>query len=480
MNLPFFDAIFNPNKNKTLSLPQSLLVKELKKTSDNNNFSIFENITLYHHEKNFFIPLLIVDASRGIFLFEYKDWSYDELKNAKIEKASKQNASTNTLAFEKSHDFIKRKFNELTHNDGVPIYNYLLMENLNHDEYQHLDDSFKTLLPEERIMFNDSSETDILNKMVERVTYNLPDVSSIMSTLLIQYAIIDHKKNIFLASPEQMQFINSELVASMTLKAPSGSGKTSSVLLKAILEKLKNPNINIVIIKPNNLACDILKKKLLDTIEHAIIEIDPTSINILTSQYFLENTPKAIDLLICDDIESYSSDFILDIKNIRNKKHLILVENSNAQDEIKYFNTSFRGYHKEIIFHRTNEHAKTLQIVSNLLLTCQARDILIVSNNLTRRTIKDDLEDFTAEKTSLLDYSQNLMNQNMANILLASYDDINSLEAKYVILMDICSADRQKLEYAYHLCSKSIYVLYNNESKNLNLLRNNFESNKNS
>ena len=85
MKFPFFQSLFQHYNNKTLELPESLLVKKLKQVATQNNLPIFENITIYHHNQSFFIPLIIADETRGIFLFEYKDWSYDDLKNAKIE-----------------------------------------------------------------------------------------------------------------------------------------------------------------------------------------------------------------------------------------------------------------------------------------------------------------------------------------------------------------------------------------------------------
>ena len=481
MKFPFFKSFFNTNKTKSLSLPESLLIKSLKTTARNNNFFIFEDITIYHHNNSFSIPLLLVDETRGIFLFEYKDWSYNELKTASIEKASQQDSAKDTLAFEKAHDYIKRKFNELKHNDGVPIFNYLLMENLNNGEYKHLDESFKELLPQERIMFNDSSQEAILDKLVEPVTYNLPNTSTIMSTLLIQYAIIDYEQNIFLASEEQMQFINADLEVTSTLRGLSGSGKTSSILLKAILEKLKKTSIKVIIIKPTNLACDILRKKLLDSVEHAIITIDLTSISILTPNEFLETKPKDTDLIICDDIELYTDEFLLDIKNTRYKKNLILVENSNIEDDAKLdFSQSFRGLEKKVIFYEANEHAKILHVVSNLLTLCEAKDILIVSNSLSRQKLQDDLEEFIEEQTTVVNSSTSLINQDLNHILLANYDDTVSLQAKYVLLTDIASADVKKLEYAYNLCSQIVYIVYDSQSENLELLRNNFENNKNS
>ncbi len=480
MNLSFLSSFFKKN-DKTLELPESLLVKKLKLASQKNNLPIFQNITIYHHNKSFFIPLLLVDEKRGIFLFEYKDWSYDDLKNAKIEKASNQNSSQDTLAYEKSHEFIKKRFNELTHNDGVPIFNYLLMENLNLDQHKHLNSSFQDLLPEEKIMFSDSSEDDILKKILEgnRVSYNLPNASSIMSVLLTQYSVLDSNNKSHLASNEQIEFINTKLETHTILNGKSGTGKTSTLLLKAISEKLKNPKSKIVIIKPNKLACDILKKKLLEMIERAIVEVNPTSITVITPQEFIDNTPKNINILMCDDIWDYSKEFISDISNISNKEHLIIVENTNDITHKNKLTKYFRNQEIELSFHNTNQHAKALQIISSLLQEHPSSDILVVGNDLSRVKLKDDLEDFINDKTILLDSSKGLINQDLESLVLSSYEDIYAKETKFVILMNICFADREKLKYAYKLSTESVFILYDTESDNLSAIRNNFEDQEN-
>ena len=213
MNMFSFSSLFK-KKQKTLTLPDSLLIKKLKEVAKNNDLSIYENITIYHHKKSFFIPLLILDSTRGIYLFEHKEWSYDDLKNATVSKATNQNSSNKSLAFEKTHEFIKQKFNELTHDDGVDIYNYLLMENLNSDEYEHLDDSFKELLPHQKIMFSDSLEEEILQKLNETpISINpMPNEANIMGNLLVQYLILSKDKEIYLATHEQRKFIESKTV----------------------------------------------------------------------------------------------------------------------------------------------------------------------------------------------------------------------------------------------------------------------------
>ena len=77
----------------------------------------------------------------------------------------------------------------------------------------------------------------------------------------------------------------------------------------------------------------------------------------------------------------------------------------------------------------------------------------------------------------MIEGSKSLMHQNLDNVLLTTYNATNSLEPKYVILMDVSGVNTQELEYAYNLCSQNVYILHNEESKNLEQLRNNFGNN---
>lgn len=242
-------------------MPDSLLVKKIKNSAEEFNFLLYENVTIYHHDKNFFIPLLIVNPESGIYLFEYKDWTFDELKNSTIQKATNQESKDNSLAFDRTHTFLKQKFKELTHNEDVPIYNYLLMENLNSYEYKHLNDSFKELLPQNSVLFSDSNDGEI-SKKLKQVDKNIdiPNIKDIVGNLLIQYSILSEDKELYIATKEQIDFIESKSVGASKLIGKDGSGKTSALILKAISELLKNPKIKIVIIKPTVMACNIIKK----------------------------------------------------------------------------------------------------------------------------------------------------------------------------------------------------------------------------
>jgi hypothetical protein len=495
MNISSILSLFK-KKPKTLKLPDSLLIKKLKEVSKNNNLSIYENITIYHHTQSFFIPLLILDPTRGIYLFEYKEWSYDDLKNATVSKATNQDSSNQSLAYQKTHDFIKQKFNELTHNDGVPIYNYLLMENLNSDEYQHLDESFKELLPHQKIMFNDSLESIILQKLQETpiATSPMPDEVNIMGNLLVQYLIFSRDNTMNLATNKQIEFIESTTNGLETLSGSAYSGKTNSILLKAVLETLRNPELKIIIIEPTTLSCDILKQKLLNIIEYAIIEVDLTTIEIITpidlvnkhlcklkkthlevvlniDDKLMHKSFNVADLIICDDSNLLSFEFIDYLSHIQKNSSLILVNEYSDEESTYRFEDSFKTKELEVIFKQANQHAKALQIISHLLEENSSTDILVVSDNLSKRKLKDDLEFFIRDKAILLDSSNNLISQDLDNLLLCSYSQISSMNSKFVILMDVANASLNEIEYAINLAQDTTYILYEQECENIKTLK---------
>lgn len=494
MKIPFLNSLFK-QPNKTSKLPNSLLVKKLTNLL-NDNHLIYQNITIYHHTHSLFIPLLVLSPNHDIHIFEYKEWTYDELKMSTIEKASDQVSSNDNLAYEKAHEIIKQRFNELTHTDGVNINNYLIMENLSSEQYQNLDVSFQELLPSQKIIFNDSTDSEILKKIksIPKDINNFQTIQNIIGTILIQYTIVQNNQELSLCNEEQINFINSDISGHTTLAARFGSGATNTVLLKAILEKLKTPQVTIIIVKPTLLACDILKRKLLETVEHAIIEIDLSSIEILAptqiinrhlvklskdiypeekihiDEFLMKKKMDHADIIICDDADLFPSEFISYLKHIQQKAALLLVGDFISKNVFTLQN-SFRGGKQKSFFIQTNPFAKAMQLVAKLLKTDKAEDILVVSNSLSKEKLYDDLKSFIKDEAILLDSSKNLIDQDIDNLLLASYKDIVGLSAKYIILIDICSAPKEHLSYAFNLCEKEVYVLYDEDCPQVEFLR---------
>ena len=471
MFLSSIKSFFKPKTYELVS-PDSILKKRLKDIAEKNSLLLYEKVTIYHQERSFFIPLLIIDKKHGILLFEYKNWTYDELKDATIQKATNQESKDNSLAFERTHLFLREKLKEASCEVDIPIINYLLMENLNTYEYKHLDDSFKELLPESNILFGDSLDYEILSKLhiAEDEKEHLPNIADIMRNLLVQYHILSDDGIFHLTTKEQSRFIDANITNHQKLIGKGGSGKTNSMLLKVILELLKNPNYKIVIIKPTILACHIIKKKLLDTIENALIKIDIHSLKIIVAKKEF----KPVDLVICDDAYQMDDEYIEYIKKVQKKSALVFINPKDKLEANFNFTKSFNE-NKKVIFNQGDPHTLAILEISKLLKENRAEDILVVSNNLSRKKLNDDLKNFIEAESLILDNKVHFLYQIDKKILLCEYSHINELRAKHIILMDICSTSLDKLKCAFHLCLDSVHILYEDDCDRISMIRENFE-----
>jgi len=501
MNLSFLNSLFKKNSD-TLHVPDSILVKKLKSLCSQSNLLIYSNVKIYHHRDKYTIPLIMLDPLRGFYIFEIQTWSYDDLKNAHIEKAKNQKSSAVTLSFDNTHDIIKKKFNELTHNDGVPIFNYLIMENLSADEYQHLNESFKELLPFEKLIFSDDLETDIFKKLQKASEENqtLPSINNILGTLFIQYTLIDEHSNLHFATQEQIEFINTPMEEINILRGPASSGKSILLLLKALVILLENPKQKIIILKPTILACDILKKRVLELVEHAIIELNLTSIEIITpielvnrhcqklrkpSVENLEEMPLDLigkkfhpaDTLLCDDTGLLDPGFVSYLKNIQ-QKNLLLVNDVESHENEYKLSQSFEVQNRVLYFLKTNPYAKTLQLVNSFLKNNPDENILVVSLDSTAKKLKEDLDSFVTQNSQLLDSEIHLLDQNFSQLMLANYIDINTLSAKHIIMLDICFTSLNQLEYALSVTTQSAHILYEEDCLEINQLKEKYENSK--
>ena len=498
MKIPFLSSFFK-KETKTLTIPDSILVKKLKSSTESNELTLYQDITIYQHTDSCLVPLMLLDTRRGIYLFERKDWSYDDLKHSKIEKAENQSASTNTLSYQNTQNVIDKKFNEITHHDSVPIFNYLLMENLNADEYEHLDESFKALLPKDRVIFSDSDEDEIIQKLkYSKISdVSLPSKENIIGNLLVQHTIIKDDLSLELCSDEQIEFIDSEVSGFEVLSASTEGDNSGVLLLKAILEKLKYPDNDFIIIKPTLLACDILKKKLLDIVEHAIIEIDLTAImiitpidlvnmhlkklkketivgNVIIDKSLMNKNFNVADLILCDDSNLMPDNFVEYLIHLQSKSNLVLV-NSNIKEARFIFDKELKQKSVKVVFHKANQHAKALHLISKLLQNSEAKDITVVSNSLSKEKLNDDLEFFIKDKALLLDSSQSLVNQNFDSLILLTYSDTNALHAKHIILLDLCFTSQSEIEYALCIAKESVDVIYEDDCEEIDKLKIQFQ-----
>lgn len=485
--------LFKKNQ-KTLKTPQSIILKKIKEVAQENNFSVYENITVYHYAQHIFIPILILDTNNSIHTFELNDYTYKELNKQSLIKEMVENAFDETLEARRPHNFIEQKLKEMLQEDTIAVSNHLVMENLNIEDYEHLSTALKELMPFDEILFNDSLNEDILARIKETSSRNVFSKTALMSSILSQYSVVDSLDMRHLATPEQINFIDAPFAANEYLCGENGTGRTYSLLLKVILQKLRNKDLKIVIIKPSTLACDLLRKKLLSIIDSAMLEVDIASIDVITpiellhrhlhainkkiigdekylSSILMQKTFHIADTVICDDSEHMSNEFLKYLRHIQKKANLLTISYMYAFTSHYTFTKNFKKESREFTFIQTNPHAKVLTLISSLLKEHHAKDILVLSSALTREKLYDDLEHFIDDGVALADSSKKLLQQELNSILLTTYEDIIPFESRFLILLDLCFVSTEQLEDAIALCDGKIYVLYQNECEKITLLR---------
>ncbi len=473
------------NKSKKLITPESLIINKLQSLTSNNNFLLYKNLIIYSNGKQFKLPLLILDLKKGIYIFEKKDWSYDDLKNSEIRKLTQY--TKNRLYFEKIQTLIQSKLRN-TANKNIPIFKFLLLENLNIEQYDYLNSSFQDILPKEKVFFNDTTEDEIFQKL-QNVSIETHSFSKeIMSDILPQYAIKNSAKS-HLCTDEQIKFIDADTPPHSTLNAQIGSGRTQILLLKAILEILNNNELKIVIVKPTSLSCERLKTKLNEIIKKDNLALNISkNIDILTpieiinkhldklrkkkliNKLIIDKTLMSkkfhlADKVFCDDVDFIENDFIHYLMHIQKKSSLLLVTN-NHYKEAYTLNKSFRLNEQKASFFIAEPYIKIIEVVKEILLSYNSNDILIVANNMIG--------------IEIITHQLNLnIEQDTQEIKFSAYNDIHGLNAKFIILMDSCIAPFRELAYSFYLADIHTYVIHSEECKQTNSLRNSNESNKN-
>ncbi len=473
MKFNFFSNFFKKsNKKNKLITPDSILLKKLKLICLENNYKVLENISIFHHSDKIDIPLMVLDPQRGLYIFEYKDWSYDDLKNYELKKSHNNEQSKNTLAYDKISSFINLKYNEIMHKDCVKIFNYLLMENLSFKDYEHLSEEKKDLLPNEKIIFSDTDKLDILKKLNDsyEIDNNLDSADFILANLLTQYLVLN-KGKASLATDEQIAYLDDILSYFdenniVSLNGLAQSGKTSTLILKAIYLKLLSDENSVTIIEPTALSCDIVKQSILELIEYSIISIDITSINVYTPDDFLKS--KTSSYVLCDDaslIDEIKLDKII-AKSATSK--LTLINPPQSYDSYYKLTKSFHTK-IDIEFIQKNPFAVSMHLIEdNIKLD---KTILCASNKESSEKLSEDLSSYLDNDTVLLDSSKKLVDQETKALTVCDYKNIYAQRNDIVILLDICELSIQELSYAINLANEKAYIIYDDECHNITTLK---------
>lgn len=472
----------------------------------------FVDTPVFHHKESIDIPFILFDPQRGLYLFERIDWTYTDLQGATLSAVDESNRAMSATQIETHRSFIHQKFQELLHHDGCNSVDFIIMDEITHAEYATLDASFKALLPETRIIFADEQSESVeikLQNALERQE-SLYLAADIIGSLFFHMLILPDSlhQTPSLLNPSQQAYLHSQLQSKSILSGLCGSGKTTVMLLKALFEKLLDPALRVMIIVPTLASCEMLKHRLLEIIEHAIIDFDITGIDVITPDELLLRHAKTIygkktlqpvqitskmmtkkfdaaDVIFCDDSYLLPKEFVKYLMHIQSKNMLQLIDTACSSEEWQRFTLEGSFRIQEPLLPLCRDHAHVAcpinepcfeaQTVDSLFLHSvlklqriikknpDATVIIVCPDKIIARRLVDQINEFLGNIAMLFNAYEHLVYHETKHHLAVLPEHLSGLQCSDVIILDPDTIPRQHLCYALHRAQHSVTMLYQNQ-----------------
>lgn len=437
----------------------------------------FKNFKLFHYQTDTTIDTLLFLPHYGIFFGETLSWKASELEHATVERSSIQKKQSAATHFESTESKIRSKLQDVLSFDFTPVYRFIKMEHLSESEFDLLDSSFHELLPKNLVIFSDESVESIKQKLYAMGDYLSLPLSSVQiigalqtHTFLLPTATCPSGA---LLSPQQHQFLTIPLTASTTLYGNYGTGKSTLMIRKIMLELLNNPDERIIVFAPTIVASDLLRDAFVSLMYYGVISVDlhrivfaSSSEDLGTFKPFLEATT-----FVCDDFYAMPPHFIEALKRKgATKKRLIVTLYEDDESDTNYELTfSYRSLASPL---RIESDKRTL--LSTLLselrkyIVNKGHKILIITPYYDFAPFKDEIDEYLGLNSRILTPNFTLQTQDLDDLIIATEETLSGISASHLIIL---SADTSK-DYTYALSRASetatIITCLNTQTEDIN------------
>jgi hypothetical protein len=449
-------------------------------------------------------PLLMFDPRRGLFLFDHADWCFETLRSARASSARLDAKAPRDVNVDTGKRILRQKLDASDDTRRCEVCSFLYLPSLSSTEFGQLDPTFAQLLPASKLIFADDTLGTIHQKLTQALPYLEDSLNGreVLAALFPHYALHPEERDASPVQPSyhQVQYLEADLPERSLLFGAYGSGKSALLVLKAVREQLRAPSSKIAIIAPTVVACELMAKQLLDTIEYAVLPLDPTAIRILTPEQVIEEhhrrvhrkpplrqgeiTPKMMrkpypfaDLLFCDDAHLLPPHYLDYIRQLQGngQLHFAALESGAdvAMDAAYPLPHAFRSpwtlgrYSRRSVQNSQqlhllegNAYIRTLLLLTRLLSENPGRDILIVPPDAAfARNLLEEIESYLGCHPQLLDPHKSLLNQNMEELLVAGADGLSGLQRPHVIVIDDGHLDDARLAHAVSRAGRHAYII---------------------
>lgn len=476
MILSFFKRLFSspsaPLPQQTHEENPSLKIFVIKEGG-----KYFQDFNLFHYQNNTTVDTLLFLPHYGIYFGESLNWKASELEHATLERSTLQKKRPAATHLESIQSKIHSKLQDVLSFDFTPIYRFIKMDHLSESEFDSLDASFHELLPKHLVIFSDDDIDSIKEKLHSMGEYLPAPLSSvqIIGALQTHSFILPTPANPLgaLLSPQQNQFLHLTLGERTTLYGGYGSGKSTLMIRKAMIDLLNRPEERIVIFAPTLLASDLLRDAFVSLMYYGVVSIDlhrivfaSQSEDLETFKPFLEATT-----IMCDDFYLMNSDFIDTLyRKTSNKKLLTLNIKEDLSSPINYELTFAYRSPKAPIHLETDEKSLLPMLLNELrkYITVNGNGTLVITPYLDFAPFKEAIDEYLGVNARILTPNFTLQTQDLEDLIIATEDTLCGVCASHLILL---SNDRTK-DYTYALSRGSetatIITCLNSQTETIN------------
>ena len=347
----------------------------------------YTNTPIFFQDKVKHIEYMMIHPHIGVVLFNCFNYSATELKGVTASKAKtgEKNADIKT---QDDKSFIQSRFDDIFYKQIAPVHSVLVCPTLSENEFDNLDESFHELIPKHFALFSDSNNAKSLENLKEENTY---DLTQIKQALFSELNIANNGK---LMTPNQQKIVQLELTENLCIQGLPGSGKSSVLIAKALFEKQKNPDLNLIIFASR--ACNVhhLQSLIFSFIELSNWMINPADISVSSFETIQRRhrEKEKYEFIICDNVNEADID---GLSSLLSKAGKLLVSSNHTLQNCTHLklDESFRlapcvsaaceglrveNLNKHLSFLQGNIFMNTLLTLANLLNEVDAKEITIV------------------------------------------------------------------------------------------------------
>ena len=293
----------------------------------NNGADFYENKLIFYKNSKKIIKYILLDKRSGVVLFNFFNFSFNDLKGVTASKAQGNHQAQIQTDNEKS--IITYKFDEKFNKQIAPIHSILICPNLSEKEFDSLDESFHNLIPKNLTIFKDATSQDYedLIYFEKEATY---DTQLIKKALFFEFNLSDKKA---ILNKDQETCILEPIENKLLVHGVPGSGKSSILVAKAMLQKIQNPNIKLIFFSQQACSVHQLKSIIFEFIENTNLQINLTDIEVSSfdSIYKRSKNREKYDLIVCDGVNHNDLEALESMLNTNAK---LLLSSNNAIENI--------------------------------------------------------------------------------------------------------------------------------------------------